>query len=1003
MDALLHPGEPIDLDLLSRVASSVGDLSLSPSIREAANEILCEFAKRPDIDLYCDEVLTSRAPDIAKYAVLFSLESNVRNCWKLFDSDRKNSIRSCLIGCIWSPSISVELLPKINEVLLHIVRSEYPEEWPTFLGDLVAHCQSSKENCVRWFRLLVDFIIDGGFLGHQGGWCDHEMMVVPGAVSKAVEDITAYGNELSDLMMRILRDPPEPSFVRLVTAGLSRLIRFVTGPQFFESPLFGDICALLGERPDLALETIPVITEAFTFLYIPRENQASVRALFVLLMQALDPLFGPDLSGARNIASRDFFTGSIMCGFCCLVTHYFNVIFDAEIAPTFFRMLDMVLALTDSTDEEAFENHFARFWNALGEQEELMENEAFVRLFPALLDRFLRKMPSPFSRFTRPGPNGEQEDHITEQGLPTGSYLLRRMASHDRSGALLIVEGVLEACVAEQNFEGVCHVCYALGAFVEHTLTPENCELAATLVRTVLGVCASIETFENRATVAIGIGAFFADISSVLVGSFPLLRVVVHQLLDFLVAGDTLLQEATLLSLVRILRYAATHREVLTQEALGQLFDDIFERVPRMLESFSDLTVREFFTKMQIPSFNTFTLRTEKLLTLAGNRIDELAAQLPSDVPALFDQLGNYFVVLAASNSLNWRQTTSFFDVSLPRYFELYRFLVGLLQECTPDTDLFNSLRDAKHLLAGLFSKAIRTPLDQHFTQEFFTFFMDDFANSDPEIRSPTSLTLFTAGLRIEAIWSQQAMIGALFEKVISPTEAMIRSEFDQYSEFYLPLSELLIELLVKELKVLREDEIHYIFETLIGQVSVACEARSLLMSRLSAVFIAVEIAHGTDVAAPLLAAFAVPLVETIFHVILKAGKGTDVYGLAAAMHTILAHPYMKKNMESVCELIFRIAPGCRPEVAHALIAQAFDGPNLAALLDTMRSLMLEMRTITPGESIEMFSQAKVAQVMAKIEEFNSESKEEESVKEAEAGEFGGVTERLRGFSVERR
>jgi hypothetical protein len=173
-------------------------------------------------------------------------------------------------------------------------------------------------------------------------------------------------------------------------------------------------------------------------------------------------------------------------------------------------------------------------------------------------------------------------------------------------------------------------------------------------------------------------------------------------------------------------------------------------------------------------------------------------------------------------------------------------------------------------------------------------------------------------------------------------------------------------------------------------------------MSRLSTVFFALEAAYGPDAAAPLLAEFAVPILETSFQVILNAGRGTDVFGLAAAIRMILSHPFMKKNPEALVDLIFRIAPACRPDVAQTLITQAYDGTDLVALLETLRSLMLEMRSINPGESVEMFSRAR-AEVMDRITALGVDQRDEDQAADASAAELSGITERLRDFSLTRR
>jgi hypothetical protein len=78
---LLVPGTPIDLALLSDVASSIDDLSVDEQTRSSANALLIQFSERPDVFLHVDSVVNSDCPSIAKFAVLLSLERVAQDCW----------------------------------------------------------------------------------------------------------------------------------------------------------------------------------------------------------------------------------------------------------------------------------------------------------------------------------------------------------------------------------------------------------------------------------------------------------------------------------------------------------------------------------------------------------------------------------------------------------------------------------------------------------------------------------------------------------------------------------------------------------------------------------------------------------------------------------------------------------------------------------------------------------------------------------------------------------
>jgi hypothetical protein len=998
--SLLEPGAPLDLDILSTVASSVDDLSQPAAVRESAVAVLWEFATRPDCYLFCEQVLASGCPDIAKFAVLSSLESVARECWKQLDPDRKHSIRSCLIACIGDSAISHALVPKISSVLLHAIHCEYPDEWPTFLDDVIGYCH----DCRRWFRFLADFLADTFFLPVATFSVVHRN--ISDAVARVTADIAAHFPAIVELILLIFREPYDSVLVQSAGAAFLRLIRFFVGPEFFQSKPFEEICALLQDRPDLAVETIPVLTESLASLYVPQERQDSVRGLFVMIMHALEKFIAPVLKTAA-IMSNDSFLSSVISGLSCLVSHYFPSVFDAEMAPVFFRMIEFVIAITDAADLDVFESYLIPFWNVIAEREELFHSAEFAPFFPVLLDRFLHKMPSPFVHSSYQNADGEIEIHFTEQSGVVNSFLIRQIVAHNRESALGLMETVLQECAEGHDFEGICRICYALGAFVNPSLSKENCEFAVLLTRSLLSIYTSVESFDDRATIAIGIGVFFADISPMLVSCVPLLRVVVDQLLDFMVMGNSLLQEATVFSLSRILRSTVVNRERAGTVAVSQLFNDLFDRIPQILQSLSQYAIRSFFSLLQQYQFTGFTPRSDRLITLVSDRLEELMSSTDFKSPAVFEELGTYFLVLATSSALYSRQATPFFQAVLPRYFDLSKYILNVLQQCSVDSPLFESIRKAKQDLLFFFGKAVRIPFGDLFTTDFFLFFIDDFFESEPTFRSPASLTLFCSAIQNDSIWNQRPMLEQLFVKVIAPVESMLQSSFEEFAAFSVPLSNLLIDLVEKRLPQLREMDdgsISYVFQILLFQITMPSEGQMVLINRMAILFDFVQLAHGPEAAEGLLTEFGFPILEVIFEMIFRSPKTPDVLGLSEAMHVILGHSFFQQNSSAFCDLIYKVAPECRPEIAQRLIIEIY-AEKTSAYLETLRSAMLEVRSIRPRQSLEIFSRAKADVIEAirigservRQEQAAAAKREEQS---ALPLEFGALPAAIQGFSI---
>jgi hypothetical protein len=986
MHPLLVPGTPIDLALLSDVASSVDNLSVDEQTRSSANSLLVQFSERPDVFLHVDSVVNSDCPPIAKFAVLLSLERVARDCWLGLEPDDQAGLKSCLLGCLTNADIGDDLLTKVIDILIHILRCEYPDMWPTFLAETIEQCHGSLFQCRRSFRLLADFV-EVSLSDRDNPFCSVGARRIGGGISQ-------HFDEVSELMVMIIRESSDVHLAKQVIATLSRLIRWVSGPEFFESELFSDICESLSTRPELALEAIPVLTESFTFFYIPRDSRGSVTSFFVLVAQALDPLFGPDCSGAAHLGRHEFFVASFMNGMTCLVAHYFDFIFGTdETTPVFLRTVQFALALTQATNDEAFELYCNRFWSVLFERDEL--TAALDEFCPVVLEIYLRKMPSPFVkvRWTN-ADTGEDEFQIVDQLPARKPFPIRRIAERDRAASLALMGSILDECVTSSNFEGICRVCYSLGGFVSAELSQENCQLVADLLRTLFGLCGGIDDAEGRSTVAIGIGVVLADLAPLLVCSLPLLRAALRQLFDFLVSEQRLLQEATLIALIKVLRFVATDQKRLGRDAVSEIFNDLFERMPQMLDRLSDRIVREFFVKLQGRAFNQFTVRSERLLVIASERIDHLLAELPTNL-AIAEQLGTYFLAFASSCIMNWRQAAALLQGLLPRYFECFQFLSQAIRECQDQ----EALRECKDILTDLFANAAASPVDDLISTDLLPLFMNDFEASDA--RCPAMFSLLANSLKLE-FWDQPDVLQELFQKVIFPVETMLQSEFDFNIAFYLPFGELLLQLLVKKLNVLEACEgnpIQYIFEQLIQLASIACDGRDVLVSRIASTFELIRYIHGQQMVDGLLENYAIPLIETFFQIVFHYTPKTDIYGVSNAIQSILAHPYMKKNWKSVCDLVFKLVPNCDPDEAMLLITQAYEPMDGLLFLETLKMLMLDLRYLTPGQSVDMFSETK-AQAIGALAEVYDQPPRPDMLDIDDTSELQAIPTQLLRFSV---
>jgi exportin-1 len=114
-------------------------------------------------------MLSPERTPFCKFFGLGILEELVRVQWKICSAAQRNEVKQFVISTVFaladappSPSTAM-LVPKANKTLVHVLRQEWPENWPTFLGELVASCERSdaaRANNMAILLLLSEEVFD---------------------------------------------------------------------------------------------------------------------------------------------------------------------------------------------------------------------------------------------------------------------------------------------------------------------------------------------------------------------------------------------------------------------------------------------------------------------------------------------------------------------------------------------------------------------------------------------------------------------------------------------------------------------------------------------------------------------------------------------------------------------------------------------------------------------------------------------------------------------------
>ena len=165
---LLDFSKTFDISLLDQIVLIAMD-GLHPQ-RPAANEFLVRMKEHPDMWKRADSILETSKQIATKFFGLQVLGETINTRWKILPLDQREGIRNYIVGKIISLSQTDEqlrqnnsFLLRLNLVLVHILKQDWPQNWPTFISDLVGSSKTSEplcENNMKILKLLSEEVFD---------------------------------------------------------------------------------------------------------------------------------------------------------------------------------------------------------------------------------------------------------------------------------------------------------------------------------------------------------------------------------------------------------------------------------------------------------------------------------------------------------------------------------------------------------------------------------------------------------------------------------------------------------------------------------------------------------------------------------------------------------------------------------------------------------------------------------------------------------------------------
>lgn len=288
---LLDLSKELDISLLDQIMLIAMDGS-HPQ-RSNANDFLVKMKDHPDMWKRADAILDKTHNEATRFFGLSVLGSAITTRWKVMPVEQREGIRNYIVGKIIGLSSTPEVMKKnasflnrLNLVLVQILKQDWPQNWPTFISDIVGSSKTSEslcENNMVILRLLSEEVFD----------FSRDDMTSEKA-RRMKQSLNEEFAKVFQLCEFILATSENRSLICVTLKTLQRFISWIPTGYIFATSLLVNLLGKFFPVPEFRVDVIDCLTEVASLPEneIPPEFKPAIQQLlsnFMIKLQEVIP------------------------------------------------------------------------------------------------------------------------------------------------------------------------------------------------------------------------------------------------------------------------------------------------------------------------------------------------------------------------------------------------------------------------------------------------------------------------------------------------------------------------------------------------------------------------------------------------------------------------------------------------------------------------------------------------------------------------------------------
>ncbi len=573
---LLDMNHPLDVKLFDQVVQATYDPH-HPQQAEA-NNLLMRIKEHPQMWSRADTILEGAGTSQGQFFGLQLLEDVIMTKWKALPVSQRDDMKNYVVAKVISLSETEEsmqankvLLGKLDQVLVSILKQEWPHNWPTFVSDIVGASKTSEvlcENNMQILKLLSEEVFDFG----------NESMTSM-KIKNMKESLNEEFSKVFELCEFVLQHSQRPSLLILTLVTLQRFLTWIPLGYIFETSLIGTLLQKLFTIPLFRVEVLGCLTEIAGLTGLNAQYDPLFRRLFEELIVLLSQVVPQDLvltNYDEMAESEQIFLKKLAIFFTIFFRNHRSVVSETqESQQSMLVGLGYLARISEAPDEELFKVCLDYF-NILSEELYHVETRArgggigigrqiqtatmglmgdgvvssppgssAVLIYRDLLSQIRRcvisRMAKPEEVLVVEDENGEIVRELTKDTEAIALYKTMRETlvylthlNYRDTTTIMLEKLSLQVSGQEYSWHSLNTLCWAIGSISGSMTEDEEKRFLVTVIKDLLNLCEIKRGKDNKAVVASNIMYVVGQYPRFLRAHWKFLRTVVRKLFEFM-------------------------------------------------------------------------------------------------------------------------------------------------------------------------------------------------------------------------------------------------------------------------------------------------------------------------------------------------------------------------------------------------------------------------------------------------------------------------------------